>query len=137
MLEPTLAVQTAIRTSLISADTVTDLVPADQIRSGSTRPDALPSIIIGAGTTEFLGRASGGQYSARVFLDLHIWAIEEGADTAKTIGAVLAHVLRDAPAGIGFAFDEWALTRTVWPRDPDPTYGHGVMSIETCIRWSI
>jgi hypothetical protein len=137
MLEPTLALQTAIRAHLISAPAITALVPAAHIRAGSTRPDKLPAIIIASGTTQFLGRASAGQYVARVFLDLHIWAIEAGADTAKAIGGVLADALRDAPAGEGFSFDEWALTRLVWPRDPDPAYGHGVLSIETVIRWTI
>ncbi len=137
MLEPTLALQTAIRAHLINAPAITALVPAAHIRAGSTRPDKLPAIIIGSGTTQFLGRAAGGQYVARAFLDLHIWAIEAGADTAKAIGAVLADALRDAPAGDGFSFDEWALTRLVWPRDPDPTYGHGVLSVEAVIRWTI
>lgn len=137
MLEPTLALQTAIRAHLINAPAITALVPAGHIRAGSTRPDKLPAIIIASGTTEFLGRASAGQYVARAFLDLQIWAIEAGADTAKAIGGVLADTLRDAPAGDGFSFDEWALTRLVWPRDPDPAYGHGVLSIETVIRWTI
>lgn len=139
MLEPTLALQTAIRAHLINAPAITALVPAAHIRAGSTRADKLPAIIIGNGTTQFLGRASAGQYVARVFLDLHIWAIEAevGPTVAKAIGAVLADALRDAPAGDGFSFDEWALTRLVWPRDPNPDYGHGVLSIETVIRWTI
>ena len=137
MIEPSLDLQTAIRAHLISLPAVLALVPADHVRAGSTRPDKFPAIIIGAGTTQFLGRADGGQYVARVFLDVHIWAIENGLDTAKTIGGVLAGALRDAPAGDGFAIDEWALTRIVWPRDPDPQYGHGIVSVESVLRWSL
>lgn len=136
-LEPSLALQTAIRSHLVALPAITSLVPADHIRAGSTRPDKLPAIIIANGVTQFLGRASAGQYVARVFLDLHIWAIEAGADTAKTIGGVLADALRDAPPSTGFAIDEWVLTRIVWPRDPNPDYGHGVASVEAAIRWVI
>jgi hypothetical protein len=135
--EPSLALQTAIRAHLVALPAVTSLVPADHIRARSTRPDKLPAIVIANGMTQFLGRAAGGQYVARVFLDLHIWAIEAGADTAKTIGGALAAALRDAPASAGFVIDEWALTRIVWPRDPKPDYGHGVVSIEAAIRWTI
>ncbi len=136
-LEPSLTLQTAIRGHLVALPVLTALVPAEHIRAGSTRPEKLPAIMIANGTTQFLGRAAGGQYVARVFLDLHIWAIEDGLDAAKTIGGVVADALRDAPAGDGFAIDEWALTRIVWPRDPDPKYGHGVVSVEAAIRWVI
>ena len=137
MIEPSLALQIAVRERLISTAALIAMVPADHIRAGATRPDKFPGIIIADGTVQFLGRAAGGQYVARVFLDLHVWAIEAGLNTAKMIGGTLANILRDAPAATGFAFDEWRLTRTVWPRDPDPQYGHGVLSAEAVIRWTI
>jgi hypothetical protein len=137
VIEPSLELQKAIRAHLIGLRAVTDLVTPDHIRAGSTRPDKSPAIIIGDGVTQFLGYAAGSQYVARVFIDLHVWAIENGADVAKTIGGVLAAALRDPPATDGFAIDEWALTRIVWPRDPNPELGHGVLSVEAAVRWSI
>ncbi|MBE7183437.1 MAG: DUF3168 domain-containing protein [Methylobacterium mesophilicum] len=137
MIEPSLAVQTAIRAHLIPNQALSAHVPAQHIRAGSTRPDKLPSVIIADGQTEFLGRAAGGQYVARVYLDLHFWAVEDGLDTVKTIGGIVAEALRDAPNGDEIAFDEWQLTRLVWPRDPDPKYGHGVLSVEAAIRWAV
>lgn len=139
MMEPTLALQTAIRSALIASPTVTDLVPADHIRAGSTRPDKLPSIIMSNGQTVFLGNASGSQYVARVFLDLHIWAVEDGADTAKAIGFAVCNVLKEAPDAAGFSFDEFSLPAVRWMRDPDPdkAYTHGVLTVEALMRWSL
>lgn len=137
MIEPTLALQTAIRSALVSSPAVTALVDPANIRAGSSRPENLPAIMIPNGTTVMHGRAANGQYVASVFLDLHMWAIEDGLDRAKAIGAAVAQTLIDWPDGIGFAFDDFKHTRTVWPRDPKPEYGHGVLSVEAVIRWSI
>ncbi|MGB6119574.1 MAG: DUF3168 domain-containing protein [Mesorhizobium sp.] len=137
MIDPVLALQTAIHDHLISDVAVTALVPVAHIRAGSTRPDKLPTIIIADGTTTMHGRAAGSQFVASVFLDLHIWSEADGLATAKQIGAAVARRLMDWPATIGFALDEFKHTRTVWPRDPDQDYGHGVVSLEAAIRWSI
>lgn len=137
MFEPTLALQTAIRAALVDSSAVTTLVPADHIRAGYSRPENLPAIMMGNGSTMMHGRASSGQYVASVFLDLHVWALEDGLDRAKTIGSAVARVLMDWPASDGFHFDDFKHTRTVWPRDPDPNFGHGVLSVEAVIRWTI
>jgi hypothetical protein len=139
MIEPTIALQTAIRTALVSSPAVTDLVPADHIRAGSSRPDKLPSIMMAGGQTIFLGNAAGSQYVARVFLDIHIWAIEDGADAAKAIGFAVSNVLKEAPDATGFSFDEFSLPAIRWMRDPDPdlAYTHGVLTVEAVMRWSL
>jgi Protein of unknown function (DUF3168) len=139
MIEPTFALQTAIRAALIAAPAVSALVPADHIRSGSTRPDKLPAIIMSGGQTVFLGNAAGSQYVARVFLDLHVWALEDGAETAKAIGFAICNVLKQAPDAAGFAFDEFGLPAVRWMRDPDPekAYTHGVLTVEAVMRWSV
>ncbi|GAA4111176.1 DUF3168 domain-containing protein [Aminobacter aganoensis] len=139
MIEPTLALQTAIRSALVASPAVAALVPVDHIRAGSTRPDKLPSIIMSGGQTIFLGNASGSQYVARVFLDLHIWALEDGADTAKAIGFAVSNVLKQAPDATSFAFDEFSLPAIRWMRDPNPAqaYTHGVITVEAVMRWSV
>lgn len=138
MIEPSVAIQTALRSTLIADSAVTALVQPDRIRSGSTRPDKYPCVIMGHGQTAYLGRASGGQYMARVNLDVHIWAIEDGADTAKAIGfAVSRAVIGMADEQDGFAIDQLDQPRIVWLRDPQPelAYTHGVLEIEAVIRW--
>lgn len=137
MIDPTLALQTALRAHLIADPAIIALVPADHIRSGSTRPDKLPTIVIGDGRNIMHGRAGGGQFVAGVWLDLHVWAQEDGHDRAKTIGAAVARRLINWPATSDFELDEFKHIRTVWPRDPDPDYGHGVLSVEAVIRWRL
>jgi len=139
MIEPTLALQTAIRSALIASSSVIAFVPKDQIRSGSTRPDKLPTIIMSGGQTEFLGYAAGSQYIARVFLDLHIWALDDGADTAQGIGFAVCTALQTAPNAIGFSFDDFSRPVVRWMRDPDPalSYAHGVITLEAVIRWNV
>jgi hypothetical protein len=138
MLEPTLALQTALRELLTADPAISALVSADSIRSGDMRPDELPAILFGNGTTQMLGYGSGRQFHARVFMDLHIWAIEDGLDRAKTIGAAVAKALLEGPDdGEDFTIAEFDHTRTVWPRDPDPKFGHGVLSVEAVITWKL
>lgn len=143
MTDPIETLQTAVRQTLIQSPDVLALVDADSIRSGPTRPDKFPSIILANPQTMNLGRAAGGQYLTRVFLDLHIWATELGANAAQSIGAVLTHVLWDAPAlisgTVSFTADVDGYSRPsfTYMRDPDPdkTYGHGVGTIEAVLMW--
>lgn len=139
MIDPALALQKAVRAHLISDTAITDLVPADHVRAGSTRPDKLPAIMLANATTMMHGRAAGGQFVATVFLDLHVWALEDGLDTVQAIGAAMAHRLISWPAteALGFELDEFKLQRVAYPRDPDPQYGHGVAFIEAVVRWKL
>src|SRR4051794_19378482 len=120
MIEPTLALQTAIRTVLIAAPTVISLVPADHIRSGSTRPDKTPCIIMANGTTALHGRDYTAQRAAWVNLDIHIWTLDAGEDAAKHIAFAVSTAL-DLPMQIAGGFcDHFRVTDAVYPRDPDP-----------------
>ncbi|ATU92009.1 DUF3168 domain-containing protein [Phyllobacterium zundukense] len=137
MIEPSLAFRTAIRTRLINDINVTALVSASSILAGSTRPANFPCIMLADVQTQFLGYAAGSQYQARVFVDAHIWAIENGEDTAKSIGFAVMNALRDIPNPEAFAIDELQKSSVRWMKDPDPTkdYTHGVLSLEAVIRW--
>lgn len=137
MVEPALALQTAVRAALVSAPAVTALVLPDQIRAGSTRPERFPAIILNASRTEFLGRAAGGQMVARVLCNLHVWAIEDGAELAQAIGFAVAQTLFDKPTPEGFEIDEYTRPAFVWLRDPQPerAYTHGAAQIEAVLRW--
>jgi hypothetical protein len=139
MLEPSLAFQTAVRAALLAAVAVTNLVPANCIRAGSTVPDRMPSIILTGGQTEFLGRAAGQQFVARVYLDLHIWAMEDGADTAKAIGFAAFNALKSAPVSADYKTDSYEPPVIRWLRDPQPelAFTHGIMTLEAVIRWSL
>lgn len=138
MIEPTLALQTAIRARLIDSPAVTALVPADHIRDGSTRPDKTPAIIMSDGNTALHGHDYASQRTAWVYLDLHIWTLDAGQDAAKQIaGTVTAALDKPALPIDGAACDHFRVTAARFPRDPDPRYGHGVLSVEALIRWII
>lgn len=138
MIEPSVALQTALRRTLIADPAVTALVQPEHIRAG--RPDRFPCVIMSGGSTHYLGKASDDQHLARVNLDLHIWATEDGADTAKAIGFAVSRAVIGMPDDQdGFAIDHLDQPRVIWLRDvqPELSYTHGVLEIEAVIRWRI
>lgn len=140
MIDPALAFQTAVRAALIDAPTVTALVAPNHIRAGATRPDLLPAIILADARTEYLGRAAGGQRVARVSLTLHIWAADDGDDTAQLIGAAVHDALEFGPAGTPeITIDEWHRPSAVWLRDlqGELALTHGVMALDATVRWRV
>ncbi len=138
MIEPTLALQNAIRARLIGTQEVTDLVPADHIRSGSTRPDKTPCIIMSDGNTALHGHDYSSQRTAWAYLDLHIWTLDAGQDAAKEIAGVVIAALdaRNLQIAGGYC-DHFRVTTSRFPRDPDPAYGHGILFVEALIRWIV
>lgn len=139
MIDPSLEFQTAIRAVLIAHPEVSALVPAEHVRAGSTRPDKLPCIIMASPQMINLGRASGGQFLTRVYIDLHIWALEDGADMARQIGAAASVALWDAPKSATVGIDAYERPSFAFTRDPDPerAYCHGVGTVEGVIRWRV
>ncbi|MEO9335959.1 DUF3168 domain-containing protein [Mesorhizobium sp. SB112] len=137
MIEPTLALQTAIRTKLVSTYAVLERVEADNIRSGSTRPDNMPTIIMANGSTTLHGHDYTSQRAAWVNLDLHIWARDEGQDAAKEIAFIVQSTLDKRLLIEGGYCDSFKVTRSVFMRDPDPTIGHGILSVEALVRWIV
>ncbi|MFK4256453.1 DUF3168 domain-containing protein [Agrobacterium tumefaciens] len=140
MLEPTLALQTAIRARLIGKPEVMALLDDDAtcIRSGSTRPDKTPSIIMSDGNTSLHGHDYTSQRTAWVYLDLHIWTLNAGQDAAKEIAGVVSAALDKRAFQIeGGYCDHFKVTSSRFPRDPNPDYGHGVLSVEALIRWIV
>ncbi|WP_417724204.1 tail completion protein gp17 [Salipiger sp.] len=137
--DPSLSFQTALRAALIADPAVTALLPAAHVRAGSTRPDKLPTIILANPQTIHLGRASGGFYVTSVAVDLHIWALDDGADMARQIGVAAALALWDAPHAEGIAVDDYMRPGFSYMRDPDPelAYCHGIGTAEAVVRWRV
>ncbi|WP_235819289.1 DUF3168 domain-containing protein [Phaeovulum vinaykumarii] len=129
-----------MRGTLIGAPAVVAHVLPDNIRAGMVRPDRLPCVVLGDARTDFLGCAAGSQRLARVFLTLHVWAQEDGADTAREIGAAIQDALAFGPKDTAeIAVDDWQQPRLVWLRDPQPelTLTHGAMALEAVVRWRV
>lgn len=138
MIEPVVALQTAIRARLLNKPEVIALIPADHIRAGSTRPDKTPCITMSDGNTTLHGNDYASQSAAWVYLDLHIWTLDAGQDAAKEIAGTVAAALSkyNLPIDGGYC-DHFEVAGTRFPRDPDPAYGHGVLSVEALIRWVV
>lgn len=137
MIEPTLALQTAIRAKLLASPEVIAMVPEANIRAGSTRPDKTPAIIMSNGQTVAHGHDYTAQRAAWVYLDIHVWTLNEGEERAKQIAFAVSKAL-DADLSInGADCDHFRVTGSVFPRDPDPSYGHAVLSVEALVRWTI
>lgn len=133
IVEPSFALQKAIRRALISSDDVTSRVPAGSIIDGTRRPEDFPSIIIGEGQTV----NDGLNYSrsmVRVFLDLHVWTMGEAlADTKETVAAIAA-ALEEEPTVEGVELVDFLLSGTRFLRDPVGLYGHAIVSIEALVE---
>jgi hypothetical protein len=114
------------------------LVPEDHIRAGSTRPDKTPAIIMSDGNTALHGHDYASQRTAWVYLDLHIWTLDAGHDAAKEIAGTVTAALDKRGLQIDGGYcDHFRVTASRFPRDPDPAYGHGVLSVEALIRWIV
>ncbi|MCS3740229.1 DUF3168 domain-containing protein [Rhizobium sp. BK661] len=137
MIEPTIALRTAIRAALTASPDVIALVPDTHIRAGGTRPDKAPCIIMTDGTTELHGQDYTAQRAAWVYMDLHVWTLDAGEDAAKEIAFAVSNALDKSMSIDGGYCDHFRVTRTAYPRDPDPKYGHGVLSVEALIRWIV
>lgn len=135
MIEPTLAVQTAIREALVSNPAVTALVPAEHIRAGGSRPDKTPTIIMSDGNTTLHGHDYSSQRAAWVYLDLHVWTLDAGQDTAKEIAFAVTNALDKTMEIEGGYCDHFKVASSRFPRDPNPAFGHGVLSVEALVRW--
>ncbi len=136
MITPDIEFQTQIRSALIASSAVTGLVPVDHIRAGSTRPDKLPCVVLANPDTANLGQ-SGERWLTRVWLDLHVWAIEDGADMARRIGGAVTAALWDAPVPTENDINSYGRPSFKYMRDPDPdkAYCHGVATVSGVVRW--
>ncbi|MDQ0455153.1 DUF3168 domain-containing protein [Rhizobium paknamense] len=137
MIEPTLALQTAIRTALIADPAVSALVPASQIRAGGSRPGKTPCVIMSDGNTALHGQDYTAQRAAWVYVDLHIWTLDAGEDAAKELAFAVTTALDKSMTIEGGYCDHFRVSASRFPRDPDSAYGHGVLSVEALIRWII
>jgi len=137
MIEPGLALQTAVRSTLIARAGVTDHVDPDRIRAGSIRPEQMPAIVLSPARVELLGRASGGQVVAEVALMLNLWVVADGSTVAEVVAGAMLRALMDAPAAEGFAIDEWDRPALVWLPDPDPAQSRtrAAVSLKAILRW--
>jgi hypothetical protein len=139
MIEPTLALQTAIRARLLDKPEVMALLYHDpaRIRSGSTRPDKAPCVIMGDGQTVLHGNDYSSQSAAWVYIDLHVWTLDGGQEAAQQISGTVAAALSKYSLKIDGGYcDHFTVKSVRHHRDPND-YGHSTVSVEALIRWIV
>ena len=137
--EPGLEFQTAVRAQLIATPAIMGLVSETSIRAGGSRPTAFPCIRLGNGTTDYLGR-SGAQHFARVNLDLHVWAEQDGSAKDRILAHHVAHAILGLPVQHPsfYLVEPIPFPSAVWTsheRDGQ-FYDHGVLEVEAAIGWA-
>lgn len=128
-----LAIQKAIRDSLINSAALTALVPADNILDRNDRPSLDRSIIIGEGQSVDDGAIARNRL--RVYTDLHIWKREESTTGSKMIASVIrvAIGIRRPALDAGFHCADWFISSSRFMRDPAGEFSHGVVTVEALV----
>lgn len=127
-MEPSLAIQAAIRTRLVASSAVTSLVPAASILDRNARPVPFPSIIIGEGQS--VPDEGIARNRHEVFADLHIWAAEPGLAQSKTIAGAIRAALADGRWTVpGLHVIDLQIASSRFMRDPDGLHSHGIVSL--------
>ena len=137
MIEPSLALQTAVHDRLVGAASVLALVDAGDIRDGATRPDRFPSIIVGDGQTVLEGDQYPDTLNVTVHIDLHIWTFEEGTAGAKAIAGTVWQALMPALTVPGWQLsDGHHITGARYLHDPSQSHGHAILSLSAFMSGS-
>lgn len=132
VMEPSLALQAAIRARLVASSAVTALVPATSILDRNSRPETFPCILIGEGQTvpdEGLARRRH-----HVFADLHIWQKEPGLVGAKQIAGAIRDALADSFWNVtGLHVVDLHIVSSRFIRDPGGLHSHGVITLQASV----
>ncbi|CDZ53370.1 DUF3168 domain-containing protein [Neorhizobium galegae] len=127
-MEPSLALQKAIRVRLVAATAVTSLVPAANIVDRNGLPAVFPCILIGESQTVPGGDIARARHD--VFVDLHIWQKETGLAFSKQVAGAIRDALKDANwTATGLHVADLYVTSSRFLRDPNGIHSHGVISL--------
>lgn len=127
-----LALQRAIRDTLIARPALVALVPAAAILDRNAQPNPSPSIILGETQEVDAGFATGGVVT--IYHTLHVWKVEQSLAGVRAICWQIRQALRAGRVTLegGFVLGGW--TSTVrYLRDPDGITSHGVVTVEATI----
>ncbi|MFN3362824.1 MAG: DUF3168 domain-containing protein [Allorhizobium sp.] len=131
--DPSLALQTLIRSRMIGTPAVTALVAPDAITDRSTRPTAFPCIVLGEGQTLFADNLD--RYHEQAFLSLHVWTKEPGLEQVKRISAAIRDALRESPWRVqGHIAHGVTVSSARYLHDPSGQHGHGVIAIDAVLQ---
>lgn len=133
MTEPSLALQTLVRSRLVASAELVELVPADHVLDRSDRPETFPCVLLGEGQT--LPGSLIDRSDFDVVLDLHVWTREPGLAVVKRISGEVRAALAIGPWVVdGYHVADLRIASTRFLRDPSGPYGHGVITLSALMK---
>jgi hypothetical protein len=132
--DPSWAVQVAIQQRLTASAELLAMVPPDNIRDATGRPEIMPAVFIGEGQTVFR------RWSATAYATLHVWLAEPGLEQCKrAVSAIVAALRIDAQADGVLPIDSFTVldmqaTQTRYLRDPHGSFSHGVVTVAAIVK---
>lgn len=134
--EPVYAMKKAIRSLLINHTALTDLVTPNAIFDKHQRPESFPCVILGEGQ-KVRDNTVIARDRVECFLDLHIWAKENGFDLANQITAETWDALRGAFFSVdGHTLIDLQEEGTRFIRDPSGAHSHAVLTLSALLAES-
>lgn len=142
--EPSLAVQSAIRNRLINSPSVMARVDPAAIVDSTARPERYPCILLGESQTVDASKSWPRRHT-RVYTTLHIWT--KGPDLTSTksivgvVRAQLANITRTSTplffnGGDPFQLVSSLISGTRAISDPSGEFGHGIVTFEALVEES-
>lgn len=132
-MEPSLALQLAIRARLVASTAVTALVPAASIRDANGLPSIFPCILIGESQTVPGGDVARTRHE--VFADLHIWQKETSLAFSKQVSGAIRAALADSRwTAAGLHVADLTVTSSRFLRDPGGAHSHAVLSLSAIVQ---
>lgn len=136
MIDPSLALQAALRARLIGTSAVTALVPAEAIFDRHGRPERFPCVLLGEGQT--LYSHLHASYFDTVFTDLHVWLEEPGLTGAKSVAGAIRMALLDGPlAATDYRISDLTIASARFLRDPDGLHSHGIVAVQALMQAAV
>lgn len=135
LVEPSLALQTAIRQRLVGTPSVVALVQPVAIFDRSSRPERFPCIVIGEGMTVRENVTLAPRHF-RAFATIHLWTKTDDLATTKGLAWAVARAIRTPPRP---SLEGWhTLLLDVddarYMRDPKPELSHAVMTVSALVE---
>ncbi|MEO9340467.1 DUF3168 domain-containing protein [Mesorhizobium sp. SB112] len=128
-MEPSLALQAALRARLVVSSAVTAIIPATAIVDRNATPALDHSIVIGEGQT--IPDDGVARNRHEVLADLHIWRREPGTVGAKQVVGAIRNALNDGPLTMaGYHVADLRIASTRFLRDPGGLHSHAILSLE-------
>lgn len=134
-MSPETIVQKAIVARLVSAPSITTLVPSRSILDRNQRPVPTPSIVIGEGLSRDEGNSIGRNLT-RVYSELHVWKKEDSLTGVKQIAGEIRAALKQSRLALetGFHCVDAYVSAARFMRDPDGETSHAVVTVETIVE---